>query len=102
MLVHRQYIDEYNELVTRCGLESAQQFWDHVANTPGAISVINGTTVLKGKAGRPDVDGFSRTIHYEISGAARINFQFCDAYRTGPDDEPHSIVRIKTITFTSH
>ena len=102
MLVHRQFLREYSELVSRCGLACAQQFWDHVANTPGAHSPINRTTVLKGNAGAPDGQGFSRTIHYEISGAARINFQFCDSFQTGTDDEPHPIVRIKTISFTSH
>ena len=25
--------------------------------------------------------GFSRTVHYEISGAGRIDYQFNDAYR---------------------
>jgi alkylation response protein AidB-like acyl-CoA dehydrogenase len=31
-----------------------------------------GSQVLRGKAGEPMGPGFSRTIHYEISGAGRI------------------------------
>jgi hypothetical protein len=38
----------------------------------GSRATINRIGVLRGKAGRPIAEGFSRTIHYEISGAAPI------------------------------
>src|SRR6202451_2929991 len=35
VLVHRQFLGIWNELPSRVGLANAQQFWDHVAMTPG-------------------------------------------------------------------
>ncbi len=35
VLVHRQFLGLWNELPNRVGLANAQQFWDHVAMTPG-------------------------------------------------------------------
>lgn len=102
VLVHRQFQQEFEKLAERCGLESARQFWDHVATTPGSFPLVNRSSVLKGKAGEPDNAGFSRTIHYEISGAARINYQYSDTHQTTPQDKPHKVVRIKTISYGSH
>jgi hypothetical protein len=100
VLVHRQYEASWEEVPSRVGLESAQQFYDHVAWNPGQPSDVNRTTVLKGKAGRA-LHGFSAVIHYEISGAARINFKYHNAY-VGRDGDPHPIVQILTIDFSSH
>jgi hypothetical protein len=101
-LVHRQYHDAWEQLAGRVGLESAQQFYDHVANTPGRPPAVGRTTVLAGKAGRPGAPGFSRTVHYEISGAGRIDYQFCDAYTGGAQGDAHPVVRILTIDLSSH
>jgi hypothetical protein len=57
--------------------------------------------VLRGKAGRA-VDGFSRVVHYEISGAGRINYRFHDTYDRGAHGDPHRIVQILTIDLASH
>lgn len=84
------------------GLESAQQFYDHVAQSPGIPPEVNTTTVLRGKAGRPREEGFSRTIHYEISGAGRIDYQYCDSYRTSVEGDVHAVVFILTIDLSSH
>jgi hypothetical protein len=35
VLVHHKYLPIWNELADRLGLANAQQFWDHVAMTPG-------------------------------------------------------------------
>jgi hypothetical protein len=35
VLVHRKYLETWDELPSRVGLANAQQFWDHVAMTPG-------------------------------------------------------------------
>ncbi len=58
--------------------------------------------MLAGRAGRPGEAGFSRTFHYEISGAGRINYQFNDAYTGGARGDPHPVVRILTIDLSSH
>jgi hypothetical protein len=36
VLVHRRYLDTWNSLAERVGLENAQRSWDHVAFTPGS------------------------------------------------------------------
>jgi len=100
--VHRQYADAWNQLAQRVGIEAAQQFWDHMANTPGAFPAVGTSSILRGKAGQPKAPGFSRTIHYEISGAGRINYQFCNDYRTHLGGDPHPVVFILTIDLDSH
>jgi hypothetical protein len=45
--------------------------------------------------------GFSRTIHYEISGAGRIDYQFNDVY-LGTRGDPHPVVFIRVINLSSH
>lgn len=102
VLVHRQYLGHYGELVERVGLKQAQQFWDHVSQSPGSPDPIASTCFLKGRAGRPKEAGWSRTIHYEISSSARINYQYCDAYETTQEGDPHPIVAILTINYSSH
>jgi len=102
VLVHRQYAELWDQLESRVGLESAQQFYDHVAYTPGQPPAVNSSTILKGKAGLPKGPGFSRTIHYEISGASRVNYQFNDAYAGGAFGDPHPVVWILTIDHSSH
>lgn len=102
VLVHRRFHAEWERLPVRVGLASAQQFYDHVAMTPGAPSAVNRTTVLRGRAGRPKFPGASRTIHYEISGDGRIDYQFADAFTGGADGDPHPVVLVLTVAFGSH
>lgn len=102
MLVHRRYRRVWDELPARVDLESAQQFYDHVANTPGMPPAVGRTSVLRGAAGRPLGEGFSRTIHYEISGAGRINYQYHDSFTGGAHGDPHPVVLILTIVLSSH
>ena len=101
VLVHHRMHERWSELVQRVGLESAQQFYDHVAHTPDRPSDINRTTILRGRASRPSDPGFSRTVHYEISGAARIDYQYHPQF-LGRQGDTHAVVRILAITYTSH
>lgn len=102
VLVHRRFRDLWDALPLRVGLESAQQFYDHVAHTPGTPPRINSATVLRGKAGKPKFDGGSRTIHYEISGAGRIDYQYVDSFTGGHAGDAHRVVFILTIDLGSH
>lgn len=102
VLVHRQYEDQWLQLAERVGLQGAQEFWDHVAQSPGTISGTSKTTILKGKAGRPKGPGWSPTYHYEVSGAGRINYQFHNTYRTNPDGDEHPVVFVLSIDYASH
>jgi len=49
VLVHRQFLGIWNELPSRVGLANAQQFWDHVAMTPGQPPKVGTSSVMKGK-----------------------------------------------------
>jgi hypothetical protein len=102
VLVHRRFANAWACLPQRVGLAAAQQFYDHVATSPGQPAAINRTGVLRGKAGEPMAPGFSRTIHYEISGAGRIDYQYHDAYTGGADGDPHPVVLIRAINLSSH
>ncbi len=102
VLVHRKFVDLWAALPERVGLAAAQQFYDHVAHTPGQPAAVNRTGVLRGRAGAPIAPGFSRTIHYEISGAGRIDYQYHDAYLDGARGDPHPVVLIRSINLSSH
>ncbi|MEV5703943.1 hypothetical protein [Actinoallomurus sp. NPDC052274] len=100
--MHRQFLGHYQELTERVGIKQAQQFWDHVSQRPGQPDPIAQTTVLKGAAGRPKDPGWSRTIHYELTSSARIDYQYCDKYKASFDGDPHPVVVILTINYSSH
>jgi hypothetical protein len=102
VVVHRKFADHWAQLVERVGLQQAQQFWDHVASTPGQPAPLASITVLKGSAGSPSGPGWSRRLHYEVSSSARIDYEFNNAYTTTVDGDEHPVVRILTISFTSH
>ncbi len=102
VLVHRQYLDLWNALSQRVGLESAQQFWDHVAMTPGEPPAVGTSGVMKGKHAAAKWQGYSKTIHYEISGAGRIDYQYNAKSSEGRKGDTHGVVKIMTIDLESH
>lgn len=102
VLVHHRLVARWTALAERVGLENAQQFWDYVASSPGQPPQVGSSTILRGKAGRPESPEFSRRVHYEITGAGRIDFEFSDRYRTSPTGDEHRVVRILTINLGSH
>ena len=53
-------------------------------------------------AAAPKWPGYSKTIHYEITGARRINYQFNPAATGGARGDPHGVVKILTIDLGSH
>lgn len=100
--VHRKMRARWEDLAAKVGVESAQQFYDHIACTPGSPPDVGSCSHLKGAAAKPTEPGFSRTYHYEISGAGRINYQFNNVYTGGADGDPHPVVRILSINHGSH
>ncbi|MFC9250051.1 hypothetical protein [Amycolatopsis thailandensis] len=102
VLVHRRYSRHWDEMVTRVGLQQAEQLWDHLAHNPGRPPAIGSTCYLRGKAGKPQGDGWSRTVHYELSSMARVDFQFHDKFDQGADGDEHPVVAILTINYSSH
>ncbi|GDZ75991.1 hypothetical protein MCC01989_12540 [Bifidobacteriaceae bacterium MCC01989] len=102
VLVHRKYADKWSQIVGRVGADAANRFWDHVSSNPGGTPETATSCILKGKAGEPKKDGFSRMIHYELSSMARINYQYSDDYQTLPGGDKHRVVFIWTIDYSSH
>jgi len=102
VLVHRKFADKYSQIVERVGLEAAQALWDHLASSPGAPPALGSTCILRGKAGLPHGPGWSRTVHYELSSMARVNYQFHDSFRTSESSDAHRVVAILTIDYSSH
>ena len=88
--------------MSRVGEENARQFWDHVARSPGEPPRVGSSSVMKGKHNKGKWPGFSKTIHYEISGAGRIDYQFNPESKEGVRGDPHPVVKILTIDLGSH
>jgi len=102
VLVHRQYHEKYTRLAEVVGIKQAQELWDYLAMTPDKPPLVGACCILKGKAGDPQDVGWSKTRHYEASSKVRIDYQFNREYRTAEGGDPHPVVAIMTITFSSH
>ena len=57
---------------------------------------------MKGKHNGPKWPGYSKTIHYEITGAGRIDYQFNPSATEGARGDPHGVVKITSIDLGSH
>lgn len=101
VLVHHKFAAHYQELATRVGIQSAQRLWDYLATTPNQQPLIGTSTRLRGAAGRPKGPGWSPTYHYEASSMCRVDFQYHDSY-IGEQNDPHKVVAILTINYSSH
>lgn len=102
VLVHRQFRNQYSELVDRVGIQQAQELWDHLAHGPAKLPATAGTCFLRGRAGRPKGPGWSRTIHYEVTSKARVDYQYHDRYTTCDGGDEYPVVAILTINYSSH
>jgi len=102
VLVHRQYAAKWARVVERVGAQQAQELWDHLASMPGEPPATASTSLLRGKAGRPMAPGWSRTVHYELSSMARVDYQYNDEFKTTETGDPHRVVAILTIDYSSH
>ena len=102
VLVYRQFVAVWNGLADHVGVTAARQFWAHVSSTPGVPPAVGSSTVLRGKHHGPKWEGYSRTIHYEISGAGRIDYQYSNDTREGDRGDAHRVVKILTVDLGSH
>jgi hypothetical protein len=57
---------------------------------------------MKGMHKKPKWAGYSTTIHYEISGAGRIDYQYNASSTEGTRGDSHGVVKILTIDLSSH
>lgn len=70
--------------------------------TPGQPPKVGTSSVMKGKYAAPKWPGYSKTIHYEITGAGRIDYQWNANATGGAQGDAHGVVRILTIELGSH
>jgi len=63
---------------------------------------VGTSCVLKGKAGEPHKKGYSKTVHYEISGAGRINYLCSNTATDGERGDHHRVIKILTFDLDSH
>lgn len=101
ILIHKRHLPVWDELVRRVGLLSAQQFWDHVAFRADQPPLLGTCTPMKGGHNKGK-GGWSRVMHYEISGAGRVDYQFHPAYEAGSVGDKHPVVRIVSLNWSSH
>lgn len=101
LLVHRQYEDIWRDLADRVGLENVQQFYDHLTQTPGLPPKVGTSGLLKGDHNKGK-NGWSRRVHYEITGAGRIDYEYHAEYTGGAQGDKHPVVRILAIKLGSH
>lgn len=103
VLVHQRHAARWEQLAERIGLEQAQRFYDHVAQNPGAPAAGIRMNILRGSAGNPEEQGFSKTVHWRVPGSgARLNYQYHSRYTGGRDGDEHAVVRVIAISFGSH
>ncbi len=70
--------------------------------SPHEFAALASSTILRGKAGKPQDVGWSRTVHYEASSKARVNYQYHNEYTTAEGGDAHRVVAILTIELGSH
>ncbi|MFF1818493.1 hypothetical protein ACFVWG_14425 [Kribbella sp. NPDC058245] len=102
LLVHRKHQQMWRDLADRCGLQNAQQAWDHLTQQPDRPPKLGTVTAMKGKHFAAKPDGTSGVYHYEITGAGRIDYRFNRTYRVSPGSDAHAVVFIISIDLGSH
>jgi hypothetical protein len=97
VLVHRKFSRMWKPLPDRVGTESTRQFYDHVADRPVSPPEVNSTCHWRGRAGLPQCEGGSRTIHHESGDAGRVDFPYVNSFSEGARRGAHPVVFILTI-----
>jgi hypothetical protein len=101
VLVHRKHEDRWLSLTDHIPLAQAQRFYDHVSQTPGTSADGIRLMQLRGCAGEAK-DGWSRVFHWRVPGSAtRLDYVYRDDH-VGAKGDPHPVVRIRAINFSSH
>jgi hypothetical protein len=101
-VVHRQHYESWAALADRCGLQNAQQLWDHLTVSPDRPPRLGTVTRMKGKNNAALADGTSGVHHYEITGAGRVDYRFNPKFIAKPGGDEHAVVFIISIDLGSH
>lgn len=101
VLVHRKYLDAWGELAERCGDSNAEELWRHLSLRPDHPPLLGTCTPMKGRLGK-EKDGWSRVYHYELTGAARVDYRHHAKFDEGLIGDEHRVVQIVSIDYGSH
>lgn len=101
ILVHRKHLERWNSIASVCGESNAGELWLHLATQPDQRPRLGTVTPMKGNQHGKQADGTSRVYHYEVSGAARVDYRFNAEAKAGKGDK-HPVVWIVSIELGSH
>lgn len=100
VVVHRQHVDKWNQLLELCGVSNADELWEHLSQQPDQPPKLGSVSLMKGKLGKK-AGSMSRVHHYRITGAGRIDYRYDPKFVADGGDE-HPVVQIISIDFSSH
>lgn len=100
VLLHKGDWKIWQDAIERAGAQNIKELWDHLAYRPDHPPLLGTVTRLRGKH-LSGSQGWSAVHHYELTGAARVDYQFNPAY-VGLEGDPHGVVKIIRITLSSH
>lgn len=101
LLVHRHYARAWESLADRVDQDSAQQLHDHVPATTDRPPRVGTSGMLRGNHNKGK-SGWSTRIHYEVTGAGQIDYEYHATYRVGAKSDKQPVVRILRIELGSH
>ena len=102
MLVHRKHLPDWNRVAERCGQSNARELWKHLTSQPDQAPELGTVTPMKGGHNKAK-GGMSRVYHYEVTGAARVDYRYNPKYTTdSADADEHKVVQIISIDLGSH
>lgn len=101
VLVHRKHLERWSEMESRCGQANSKELWVHLTTRPNQEPLLGTCTPMKGGRYKA-TDGWSRVFHYEITGAARVDYRYAAAFSDGKLGDEHKVVQIISIDYGSH
>lgn len=101
VLVHRKHVERWNKIAEVCGERNAGEIWEHLTTQPDKPPLLGTVTPMKGRQYGKQEDGTSRVLHYEVSGAGRVDYRYNPKTIATKGDE-HPVVWIVSIDFGSH
>lgn len=97
VLVHRQLLQEWNELVDRAGPANARELWSYLTSSPNRPPALGCVSKMRGVP-----KGSDAVWHYELTGAGRVDFTVHPEFKTADGGDAHPCVKIVGIDYGSH
>lgn len=100
VLIHKSDWKLWQTGIDRAGVKNMIDLWDHLAFRPDQPPILGTVTRLRGGHMKGS-DGWSTVHHYELTGAARVDYQSHPRF-VGEHGDEHGVVKIIKISFDSH